>query len=139
VSIKTFRRGPDSPESKFSDPFGTQYPLIALLDAEQLTVTPELHEDLHLELEQRTIQFAEEIIEPTMPRIEVVDRLLDLRNLGHGRDLGLELTVDAMLESVPAGNAVSSEWWMSCLTELIDHAVFLAAGYPPATSELIAA
>ncbi len=36
-----------------------------------------------------------------------------------------------MLESIPAGRLVSSEWWLSCLAELADHATFLAAGYPP--------
>jgi len=36
-----------------------------------------------------------------------------------------------MLESIPGGRLVSSEWWLSCLSELADHAAFLAAGYPP--------
>ncbi len=74
-----------------------------------------------------------------MSRSEIVDRLLDIRNLGKGRDLGLELTVDDMLESIPAGRSVSSEWWLTCLSELADHANFLAAGYPPATTALTAA
>lgn len=85
------------------------------------------------------MQLAEEISGPTTARSTVVDRLLDLRNLGRGRDLGLELTVDEMLETLPAGRDVSSEWWLSCLSELTDHAVYLAAGYPPATADLIAA
>lgn len=95
--------------------------------------------DLHTDLQDTTIKLLEEIPGPTMPRAEVVDRLLDLRNLGRGRDLGLELTVDDMLESMPAGRTVSSEWWLSCLSELADHANFLAAGYPPVTPELMAA
>lgn len=95
--------------------------------------------NLHTDLQDCTIKLLEEIPGPTMDRGQVIDRLLDLRNLGRGRDLGLELTVDDMLESLPAGRSVSSEWWLSCLSELADHANFLAAGYPPVTPELIAA
>ena len=95
--------------------------------------------NLHLDLQNCTISLLEEISGPILPRNEVIDRLLDLRNLGRGRDLGLEMIVDDMLESVPASPAVSSEWWLSCLSELADHANFLAAGYPPATPELAAA
>lgn len=95
--------------------------------------------NLHTDLQNCTIALLEEIPGPTLPRNEVIDRLLDLRNLGRGRDLGLEMTVDDMLESVPAGRVVSSEWWLSCLSDLADHANFLAAGYPPATGHLIAA
>jgi len=102
-------------------------------------VTTELQDNLHIELRDHTITLAEEIVDPAMKRAVLVDRLLDLRNLGRGRDLGLELTIDEMLETMPDGLAVSSEWWMTCLSELIDHAVFLAAGYPPATSDLISA
>lgn len=86
-----------------------------------------------------TIQLAEEIAGPTIARSEIVDRLLDLRNLGRGRDLGLEMTVDDMLESVPGGRFISSEWWLTCLSDLADHANFLAAGYPPVVSDLLAA
>lgn len=85
------------------------------------------------------MQLAEEIAGPTITRGEIVDRLLDLRNLGRGRDLGLEMTVDDMLESLPLGRAVSSEWWLTCLSDLTDHANFLAAGYPPAAPDLVAA
>ncbi len=87
----------------------------------------------------QTQLFLEEIDGPTLSKGMVVDRLLDLRNLGRGRDLGLELTVDEMLESVPGQRQVSSEWWLSCLAALADHAAFLAAGYPPAVPELLAA
>lgn len=102
-------------------------------------MTSKLTTTLHLELQASTSYFAEEISGPVVARKAVVDGLLDLRNLGRGRDLGLELTVDSMLESLPASTSVSSEWWLSCLSELTDHAVFLAAGYPPATNELVAA
>ena len=102
-------------------------------------MTSKLIANLHIELQASTSHFAEEISGPVVARKAVIDGLLDLRNIGRGRDLGLELTVDAMLESLPASSAVSSEWWLSCLSELTDHAVFLAAGYPPATSELVAA
>lgn len=85
------------------------------------------------------MRFAEEIAAPTIGRNTVVDRLLDLRNLGKGRDLGLELTIDDMLDTMPKSRAVSSEWWLSCLADLADHAVFLAAGYPPAVPDAVAA
>lgn len=85
---------------------------------------------LHRDLRSHTRSFAEEIDGPTLGKSTVVDRLLDIRNLGSGRDLGLELTVDEMLEQLPAGRQISSEWWMSCLAQLADHAAFLAAGYP---------
>ena len=49
------------------------------------------------------------------------------------------MTVDDMLESIPGERLVSSEWWMSCLADLADHAAFLAAGYPAATPELVSA
>lgn len=94
---------------------------------------------LYRDLQAQTETFADEISGPTIGKSAVVDRLLDLRNLGRGRDLGLELTVDEMLESIPGSRMVSSEWWMSCLAELADHAAFLAAGYPPATPELLSA
>ena len=87
-------------------------------------------DELHVELRVHTEHFAEEIAGPTVPKNTVVDRLLDIRNLGAGRDLGLELTVDEMLEEMPAGRNISSEWWMSCLSQVADHANFLAAGYP---------
>jgi len=92
---------------------------------------------LHSDLQECTSQFAEEIAGPTVWRATVVDRLLDLRNLGNGRDLGLQLTIDDMLESLPINRAVSSEWWLSCLSELTDHAVFLAAGYPPVIPDYV--
>jgi len=94
---------------------------------------------LHRDLQVHTEAFAEEIEGPTIGKNAIVDRLLDLRNLGRGRDLGLELTVDDMLESIPGSRQVSSEWWMSCLSELADHAAFLAAGYPAVIPELISA
>lgn len=94
---------------------------------------------LYQDLQTQTEQFANEIAGPTISRAEIVDRLLDLRNLGHGRDLGLELTVDDMLQSIPGCSVVSSEWWMSCLADLADHAAFLAAGYPAASPELVSA
>ncbi len=97
--------------------------------------TTELHHDLAVHTET----FVEEIEGPTIGKNAIVDRLLDLRNLSQGRDLGLELTVDEMLESVPGGRVVSSEWWMGCLAQLADHAAFLAAGYPPALPELLTA
>lgn len=94
---------------------------------------------LHKDLQAQTECFANEIDGPTIGKAAIIDRLLDLRNLGRGRDLGLELTVDDMLESIPGERLVSSEWWMSCLAELADHAAFLAAGYPAATPELVSA
>ena len=96
-------------------------------------------ETLYQDLQTQTEQFANEIDGPTIGKAEIIDRLLDLRNLGHGRDLGLELTVDEMLQSVPGRLVVSSEWWMSCLADLADHAAFLAAGYPAASPELVSA
>ena len=98
-------------------------------------ITPELHHDLQVHTEA----FVEEISGPTIGKGAIVDRLLDLRNLGRGRDLGLELTVDEMLESIPGGRIVSSEWWMSCLSDLADHAAFLAAGYPAVMPQLASA
>ena len=97
--------------------------------------TTELHQDLQL----RTEHLVDEIDGPMMPKGMVIDRLLDLRNVGRGRDLGLELSIDEMLESVPGGMMVSSEWWMTCLAELADHAAFLAAGYPAVIPELASA
>jgi len=94
----------------------------------------ELHQDLQL----HTTRFVEQIRGPLTEKAEIVDSLLDIRNLGRGRDLGLELTVDEMLEELPAGTAISSEWWLSCLNTLVDHATFLAAGYPPAVPALAA-
>lgn len=104
--------------------------------------SPERHPTspvLHRDLQEQTKHFADEIDGPTIGKATIIDRLLDLRNLGRGRDLGLELTVDAMLESIPGERVVSSEWWMTCLGELADHAAFLAAGYPAATPELVSA
>jgi hypothetical protein len=98
-------------------------------------VSPELHQDIQVHTEA----FVEEISGPTIGKGTIVDRLLDLRNLGRGRDLGLELTVDEMLESIPGERVVSSEWWMTCLSELADHAAFLAAGYPPVMPGLLSA
>jgi len=98
-----------------------------------------LDETLYIDLHEQTERFANEIDGPTIAKSEIVDRLLDLRNLGHGRDLGLELTVDDMLQSVPRCSVVSSEWWMSCLADLADHAAFLAAGYPAASPLLVSA
>lgn len=92
---------------------------------------PQLHQDL----QAHTEELVDEIDGPTMGKGAIVDRLLDLRNLGRGRDLGLELTVDEMLESLPGERLISSEWWMTCLAELADHAAFLAAGYPAVTPE----
>lgn len=95
---------------------------------------PQLHRDLRVQ----TARFIEEIDGPIMPKHSIVDCLLDVRNLGSGRDLGLELTVDEMLEEMPAGSSISSEWWLNCLNGLADHAAFLAAGYPPAVPALSA-
>ena len=95
----------------------------------------ELHRDLRLQ----TTFFVEEIDGPTVTKDAVIDGLLDIRNLGRGRDLGLELTVDEMFEEMPAGRNISSEWWMGCLCHFADHAAFLAAGYPPALPALDAA
>ena len=95
--------------------------------------------DLYIDLRRKTEVLANEIAGPTLRRSAVVDSLLDLRNIGHGRDVGLELTVDAMLESLPHDKVVSSEWWMTCLADLADHATFLAAGYPPALPDQLAA
>lgn len=91
---------------------------------------------LHRDLRMQTRNFAERISGPMMDKAAVVDGLLDLRNLGRGRDLGLELTVDEMLEDIPPGRRISSEWWMTCLNTVADHANFLAAGYPPAVPAL---
>ena len=88
--------------------------------------------ELHTLLAHQARLLVDEIPGPTTERIDVIDGLLDVRNLGHGRDLGLELTVDEMLEQLPPGATISSEWWLSCLNTLTDHAAFLAAGYPPA-------
>lgn len=93
---------------------------------------------LHRDLRLHTRNFVEEIDGPTVRKGVVVDRLLDIRNLGSGRDLGLELTVDEMLEELPAGRKISSEWWMSCLALFADHAAFLAAGYPAMVPALAA-
>lgn len=101
---------------------------------DELTLTTRA---LHRELHAQTESFVHEIDGPTILKSAIVDRLLDLRNTGRGRDLGLELTVDDMLESIPDERLVSSEWWMSCLADLADHAAFLAAGYPAATPELV--
>lgn len=87
--------------------------------------------DLHSELHSEAVRHVEEIDGPTVSRHRIVDGLLDIRNISRGRDLGIELTVDDMLESLPAGRTVSSEWWMSCLDQFADHANYLAAGYPP--------
>jgi len=95
---------------------------------------PQLHRDLR----DYTARCIDEIGGPTATRASVIDSLLDIRNLGNGRDLGLELTVDEMLERMPAGANVSSEWWLDCLNGLVDHATFLAAGYPPAVPALSA-
>ena len=97
--------------------------------------TTELHHDLRI----RTETLVEEITGPTIAKGMVIDRLLDLRNIGKGRDLGLELSIDEMLESIPAGMMISSEWWMTCLCQVADHAAFLAAGYPAVIPELATA
>ena len=94
---------------------------------------------LHRDLAAHTRTLVDHIAGPTVRRGIVVDQLLDIRNLGRGRDLGLELTVDDMLESLPGEAEISSEFWLSCLNDLADHAAFLAAGYPPATPALAAA
>ncbi len=96
-----------------------------------MTIAP--GNSLHRALRVQTQQLVEEIDGPTIGKGDIVDRLLDLRNLGRGRDLGLELTVDEMLEDLPSGRAVSSEWWLDCLCHLADHAAFLAAGFPAVT------
>ena len=95
--------------------------------------------DLHLDLQVQTEILVDQIHGPTIGKGAIVDHLLDLRNLGRGRDLGLELTVDGMLESLPGERMVSSEWWMSCLAQFADHATFLAAGYPAVVDDLVAA
>ena len=94
---------------------------------------------LHIDLQQRTAKIADQISGPTIGRSSVIDHLLDFRNLGGKKDLGLELTVDEMLETLPPTKSVSSEWWLGCLSDIADHAAFLAAGYPPASPELLAA
>ena len=109
------------------------------LTAEEVSVMQSLTTELHLDLQVRTQHLVEEIDGPVIAKGEVVDRLLDLRNVGRGRDLGLELSIDEMLESIPAGRVVSSEWWMGCLSEVADHAAFLAAGYPAVIPELASA
>lgn len=95
--------------------------------------------ELHQDLQNRTETLVEEIEGPTIAKGLVIDRLLDLRNLGKGRDVGLELSIDEMLETVPSGMMISSEWWMTCLSEVADHAAFLAAGYPAVLPELATA
>lgn len=92
----------------------------------------------HRDLREHASTFVEEIDGPMMGKSDIVDRLLDIRNLGFGRDLGLELTVDEMLEDLPTGREISSEWWMTCLAQIADHANFLAAGYPPVLPALAA-
>ena len=92
--------------------------------------------ELHRSLRDETQRFVEQINGPLTEKQAVVDCLLDIRNLGSGRDLGLELTVDEMLEELPAGRRISSEWWLDCLNTFADHAAFLAAGYPPALPAL---
>ncbi len=96
----------------------------------------QIENELHRDLQVQTECFVEGIDGPMVPKDIVVDGLLDIRNLGRGRDLGLELTVDEMLEELPAGRRISSEWWMHCLSTFADHAAFLAAGYPPAVPEM---
>jgi hypothetical protein len=93
---------------------------------------------LHRDLRLQTQNFVEEIDGPMVAKDAVIDRLLDMRNIGSGRDLGLELTVDEMLEELPAGRKISSEWWMSCLAVIADHAAYLAAGYPAVVPALVA-
>lgn len=95
--------------------------------------------ELHHDLADQTETLVEEISGPTIAKNMVIDRLLDVRNVGRGRDLGLELTIDEMLETIPGEMMVSSEWWMTCLCQLADHAAFLAAGYPPVLPELASA
>lgn len=112
---------------------------VRIVAAEQRRVMDDPKPTLHRDLQVQTENFADEICGPTIGKGAVIDKLLDLRNLGRGRDLGLELTVDEMLESVPGERMVSSEWWMSCLAELADHAAFLAAGYPAVQPELMSA
>lgn len=102
-------------------------------------MTQYLIQDLHIDLQVQTEEFVEQINGPTIAKGAIIDHLLDLRNLGRGRDLGLELTVDEMLESLPADKTISSEWWMSCLAEVADHAAFLAAGYPAVLPDLLTA
>ena len=95
--------------------------------------------ELHQDLQHRTESLVEEIDGPTIAKGVVIDRLLDLRNIGRGRDVGLELSIDEMLESIPRGMMISSEWWMTCLAQIADHAAFLAAGYPAVLPELASA
>ncbi|MGI9606061.1 MAG: hypothetical protein ACR2P0_07980 [Acidimicrobiales bacterium] len=102
------------------------------------SAAPEV-DSLHRDLRTLAEALVEEIDGPTVGRSTVVDGLLDIRNLGSGRDLGLELTVDEMIESIPAGRTISSEWWMHGLSTFVDHATFLAAGYPAVIPELEAA
>lgn len=102
----------------------------------QIGMVSEHDMHLHRDLRMQTRDFAERISGPMVAKAAVVDGLLDLRNLGRGRDLGLELTVDEMLEEIPAGRQISSEWWMNCLNTVADHANFLAAGYPAAIPAL---
>jgi len=112
---------------------------LRLATAELKRVMTDPMPTLHRDLQVQTENFVDEISGPTIGKGAVIDRLLDLRNLGRGRDLGLELTVDEMLESIPGERMVSAEWWMSCLAELADHAAFLAAGYPAVQPELMSA
>jgi len=109
------------------------------LPADQTLVIHQTSNDLHHDLAVHTEAFVNEIAGPSIAKSTVVDQLLDIRNLAQGRDLGLELTVDEMLETMPGGRLVSSEWWLSCLSELADHAAFLAAGYPAVMPQLITA
>jgi hypothetical protein len=112
---------------------------LRIVAAERRRVMIDQNPTLHRDLRVQTESFADEISGPTIGKGAIIDRLLDVRNLGRGRDLGLELTVDEMLESIPGGRMVSAEWWMSCLSELADHAAFLAAGYPAVQPELMSA
>ncbi len=102
-------------------------------------MTGEKTSSLSCALRAHTESLAEAIGGPTLSKGEVVNGLLDVRNLGHGVDVGLELTVDDMLQSIPGSRLVSSEWWLSCLDQLADHAAFLAAGYPAVSAEMAAA
>lgn len=54
-------------------------------------------------------EWAAERPEGLMPRKQVIDRLLDLRNLLSGPDL---IGVDSILVDIPGVTVVESAWWI---------------------------
>lgn len=87
-----------------------------------------LEERLGQQLSARVIDLRDGARGLVTDRMQVIDALLDLRNLAEGRELGLELTVDELLRVVPTNApVVSTEWWQSALAELEEYATYLGS------------